>query len=91
MWSAAKIDEVGAQRVFAKSLTGSFGDQLALHPRFGILLKPFFFTGHYPFVRKITLLNFPHLGLDLLKVFRCELFFAIKIVIKTVFDRRADT
>src|SRR4029077_18703737 len=32
VWTAAKIDEMGPQRIFGKDFAGPFLDQLALHP-----------------------------------------------------------
>jgi hypothetical protein len=78
-----EIDEARAQRVLAEYVAGALADELALHPRVGVFLKPLVLAGHHAVVGETLLLQLPHLRLDLLEVFRGKWRIALKIVVKT--------
>src|SRR6266849_1462544 len=90
MWAAAEIDELRSERVFGEHLSGALLDQLAFHPRVGILAQAVVLGRHYPFVRKVALLDFPHALLDLFEILRSETLQPVEIVIEAGFDWRTD-
>jgi len=88
--TAAEIDELRPQRVFAEHVARAFFDQFLFHPVAGVLAQTFVFGSHHALVGQVARLDFPHTGLDLVQVLRGEGSGPVEIVIEAVFDRRAN-
>ena len=89
MRSAAEVDELRPQRIFAEDVVGPLGDQLHLHRlvhRF-VLRKALGLRYQTPLKAQIPVADLSHLLLELLQIFRCKRVLAVEIVVKTVLDR----
>ena len=77
-----------SQRVFRELGISLFGDEFALHPGVGILLKTLVFLGPDAFIRQVTRLYLAHLGFNLREVIYRERIGALEVIVEPRLSRR---
>src|SRR2546426_894389 len=90
MRTATEVDEVRAKCVLGKYVACALANQLAFHPRIGILAQAVILRSHHALVGQVARLDLPHALLDLFQIFRSKRRWPVEIVVKPRINGRTD-